>query len=80
MTSQPASLKSFALSEYWQISVGHTKVKSSGQKNSTTYFPILRLGVLRVTLEVGELDFLKAVPPGHGLELGSGVSDSSNLI
>ena len=35
--------------------------------------------LIRLTLEVRELDFLEAVPPGHGLELGGGLSNLSNL-
>ena len=35
--------------------------------------------LIRLTLEVRELDFLEAVPPGHGLELRGGLSNLSNL-
>ena len=79
------SLNLLALSEYWQISVGQTKVKSSGQKNRTTYLPkqvneyFNALSIDLLTLEVGELDFLEAVPPGHSLELGGRLSNLSNL-
>jgi len=37
------------------------------------------LRLIRLTLEVRELDFLESVPPGHGLELGGGLSNLSNL-
>ena len=76
MTSQLVSLNLLAASEYWQISVGQTKVKSRGQKKRTIYLP--RKGMRlreKDTLEVRELNFLEAVPPGHGLEKGGWLSN-----
>ena len=75
------------LSENWQISVGHTKVKSRGQKKRTVYLPAQKLakrrqrgslwGVLALTLEVIEGDLLElVVPPGLAGEGRGGSADN----
>ena len=72
------------------ISVGQTKVKSSGQKNNTTYLPKnTQLGfsnfslgfnsfIQIVTLELRKGDLLElALPPGHGFPGWGSLADDS---
>ena len=71
--------------------MGHTKVKSRGQKKSTTYLPFNRCGpdrikisiqrdLMKLTSELFQRDFLESVlPPGLGGECGGSLTDDGLL-